>query len=126
MQIGAAPPRCDKRLANTLLWDMFAANQSATGWVQAHAIGKGWKKERNKREAETECNSPCGGDPAKMCGGFKRIEIYTLSCTTAWGWPVVITLLVCFMCYIGGGIGYNVKTKGVPLGLSALPNTEFW
>ena len=80
----------------------------------------------NKREAETECNSPCGGDPAKMCGGFKRIEIYTLSCTTAWGWPVVITLLVCFMCYFGGGIGYNVKTKGVPLGLSALPNTEFW
>ena len=53
MQIGAAPLRCDKRLANTLLWDMFAANQSATGWVLSHAIGKGWKKERNKREAET-------------------------------------------------------------------------
>ena len=52
MQMGAAPLRVDKRLANCLLWRIFNAFQAAVTWVDRVRVG-GWKRERNRREADT-------------------------------------------------------------------------
>ena len=51
MQIPCTPLRVSKRWANSLLWTIFTACQSATMWVMMKEGG--WAKSRNKREAET-------------------------------------------------------------------------
>ena len=51
MNMGVAPLRVNKRFANSLLWTIYSAKMSAMDWV-AGKVG-GWKKERNRREADT-------------------------------------------------------------------------
>ena len=53
MTRGAAPLRCGERWANALMWDVFSSYDSAVQWVDRVQGSKGWKKERNRREAET-------------------------------------------------------------------------
>ena len=58
--------------------------------------------------------------------GTWSINIYRVECTSDWGGALLLTLLVCVIVYIGGGVGYNIKAKGVTPGLSALPHRELW
>ena len=51
MDMGVAPLRVTKRFANSLLWTIYSAKMSAIDWVAAK-VG-GWKKDRNRREADT-------------------------------------------------------------------------
>ena len=80
----------------------------------------------HKRHPMSMCDMPCGGAPNLKCGGFKTIEIYTLQCTSNWGSAFIIILLICCALYTSGGLGYNIKVKGMELGLEALPNVAFW
>ncbi len=43
-----------------------------------------------------------------------------------WGLAFIIALLVVSAVYVGGGLGYNIKTQGMPLGPQALPHRERW
>jgi hypothetical protein len=43
-----------------------------------------------------------------------------------WGLAVIITLLVSAVLYLGGGLAFNVKSKGMAPGLGALPHRERW
>ena len=49
--IGVTPLRVSRRVANSLLWDIFLAHNNSTTWVERKV--KGWKSNRNHREAET-------------------------------------------------------------------------
>ena len=51
MEIVVTPLRVSKRFANSLLWTIFTAYQNSTTWVTMKV--NGWKKDRNRREAET-------------------------------------------------------------------------
>lgn len=78
------------------------------------------------------CPAKCPGaapGTADRCGGAPgtwSINIYRVECTSDWGGALLLTLLVCVIVYIGGGVGYNIKAKGVTPGLSALPHRELW
>ena len=51
VQIPCSPLRVSKRWANSLLWTISTAFQNSTMWVSMKV--NGWKKDRNRREAET-------------------------------------------------------------------------
>merc|ERR1711871_623756 len=46
--------------------------------------------------------------------------------SAAWKLPFVILFFVGGALYITGGVYYNFKKKGVPLGIEAIPNINFW
>ena len=61
-----------------------------------------------------------------MCGGNCAITMYEIQCGNNWGLPIILILLIGGIVYVSGGIAYNHKTKGTPLGKEALPNQDFW
>jgi hypothetical protein len=63
-----------------------------------------------------------GGDPAWGCP--KEFEI-RFSCGSKWGWYFLLLTGLGAGGYVGGFIGFNMKTKGLS-GKEALPHQEFW
>jgi hypothetical protein len=45
---------------------------------------------------------------------------------SGWGWAVIIILGVVSSLYVGGGIGFGVKTQGASVGISAHPHLGQW
>lgn len=52
------------------------------------------------------CTTPCGGSPTEMCGGGCSLTMYEINCGSAWGAAFLITIFVCTLLYVGGGVGY--------------------
>lgn len=73
-----------------------------------------------------KCDMPCGGNPAEKCGGGCALTVYEIDCGSNWGWTLLLTLCVGSVLYVGGGVAYNHKTLGQPLGVDALPHRSFW
>ena len=45
---------------------------------------------------------------------------------SGWGWTAIIVLGVISALYVGGGIGFGVKTQGASAGISAHPHLDQW
>jgi hypothetical protein len=45
---------------------------------------------------------------------------------SAWGWPFIVTLLVCTTLYLAIGMTYNLKVRAVPMGKGIIPQRELW
>lgn len=73
-----------------------------------------------------KCDMPCGGSAAEKCGGGCALTMYEIDCGSDWGWALMITLLVGSVLYVSGGVAYNHKTLGQPIGVDALPHRSFW
>lgn len=73
-----------------------------------------------------KCDMPCGGNPSEKCGGGCALTVYEIDCGSNWGWGFLVTLLVGSVLYVSGGVAYNHKALGQPIGVDALPHRSFW
>eukprot|EP01051_Picozoa_sp_SAG22_P000434 SAG22_NODE_11_length_35583_cov_107.128790_34_plen_310_part_00 len=73
-----------------------------------------------------KCDNPCAGKPGSVCGGNCAIDIVKIECGVAWGLPLILVLGLGAVFYVSGGVAYNHKVGGQPLGPAALPHQEFW
>lgn len=71
--------------------------------------------------AEPGGTDRCGGAP-----GTWALNIYRVSCGSAWGLSFLIVLAVISVGYVGGGIGWSVKVSGAAPGLQAHPHIAQW
>eukprot|EP01043_Picozoa_sp_COSAG02_P016780 COSAG02_NODE_745_length_17738_cov_18.178241_7_plen_306_part_00 len=46
--------------------------------------------------------------------------------STRWGQSFLTVLLLVVLCYVVGGVVYNVKRSGARIGMEALPHRAFW
>ena len=80
MNMGIAPLRSNKRLANSLLWEIYSTHTSALHFVDACRRPSGWTKERNRREAETLGRIldlgvvELGADPLEKAGAIEVLQ----------------------------------------------------
>ena len=63
------------------------------------------------------CNTPCKGKAGETCGGGWHNTVMRIECGSAWGWPVIITLMFCSALYLGGGVAYANEAKTALLGV---------
>lgn len=72
------------------------------------------------------CDQACAKGGGLMCGGSCAIDVMEIDCGSNWGWGFILMLTVCAVVYVGGGLGYAHKVKGLPLSVMVLPHREFW
>lgn len=61
-----------------------------------------------------------------MLGRALHLEGVTYDATSNWGIAFLITLSVCTVVYVGGGIGFANKTHGSDLAISSHPHFGYW
>lgn len=69
------------------------------------------------------CSSAKGPVTAQGAGTDRRSGSFAPA-ECAWGWSFVIALSVASVLYVGGGIGFAVKTRGAAPGLKAHPHVS--
>jgi hypothetical protein len=55
-----------------------------------------------------------------------HLEGVTYDAGSNWGFALLITLSVCGLFYVAGGVGFAHKTQGAEATLSAHPHFEYW
>ena len=134
---GKTCPTCDpKTLTSAICADYcaemspeykFAGVEFSTQCFCGLEVHERAEKDGTKADGtKATCDMPCEGNPSEMCGGNCAITMYQIDCGSNWGLPIILILLISAILYVGGGVTYNHKTKGTPLGKEALPNQEFW
>jgi hypothetical protein len=71
------------------------------------------------------CSNVKGGITAQGPGTNRRAGSFAAA-ECAWGWTVVIALAMGAALYVGGGVGFAVKTRGAAPGISAHPHVPAW
>ena len=62
----------------------------------------------------------CPGDTNQWCGGGCAMSVREVVCS--WGSPFLILFTLCMCAYLGGGVAWARKTKGLPMQLSSHPH----
>lgn len=68
----------------------------------------------------------CAEEERDACDRALHLEGVTYDATSNWGIAFVITLSVCTVLYVGGGIGFANKTQGKDLAISSHPHFGHW
>ena len=71
-------------------------------------------------------NTAASGRPADRTCCTQRQYALRLHACSAWGWTFIITLSILSTLYVGGGIGFGVKTLGAEPGIEAHPHSALW
>jgi len=78
-----------------------------------------------KKSYEFVCHPDTCEDP--RC--HFKVEVHTsLACPPSdedWGWTFITISLVVVLVYVGGGMAWNIKQRGLQ-GTEAIPNIELW
>jgi hypothetical protein len=77
--------------------------------------------------AQGNCDVPCKADPSQICGGGWHNTVIKIDCSTAWGWPFVLSFALCAGLYVGGGVAMNRgRSGGADHWTQLVPNHPFW
>ena len=71
----------------------------------------------------------CGPKTQWTAPAFAQDNVDSAACQkygSAWGGALLLAMAVATALYLVGGVGYEVKVKGQPVGAAALPHKEFW